>query len=124
METDAARRFADEWCRAWNSHDLEQVLAHFTDDVVFTSPVAIQLMSGSDGVVRGKDALRDYWREGLRVIPDLHFEVIDVYAGVHTVVINYRNQHGRRMCEVLTFEGDLVSSGHGTYAGEESFNGA
>ena len=27
-----ARRFAEEWIAAWNAHDLERILAHYTDD--------------------------------------------------------------------------------------------
>jgi hypothetical protein len=107
--------FVDSWVRAWNAHDLDEVLSHFADDVVFTSPVAARLIEGSDGVVRGKAALRAYWAEGLRRIPDLHFELVDVYVGVHTVVINYRNQRGGLVNEVLTFDGALVVAGHGTY---------
>ncbi len=40
-----------------------------------------------------------------------------VYAGVSTLVINYRNQRGGLVNEVLIFDGDLVTSGHGTYLG-------
>jgi hypothetical protein len=61
------------------------------------------------------EALRAYWSEGLRLIPDLRFEVLGVYAGVSTVVVNYRNQAGGLVCEVLTFDGPLVIQGHGTY---------
>jgi ketosteroid isomerase-like protein len=109
-----ARRFADDWLAAWNAHDLDALLRHFTDDVVFTSPVAARLLGG-DGVLRGKAALRRYWTEGLRRIPGLRFEVVGVYVGVDTVVIHYRNQLGRLVNEVLTFEGGLVKEGHGTY---------
>lgn len=112
--TDPAE-FARGWVEAWNSHDVEAILAHFHDDVVFTSPVAAQLIEGSDGVLRGKDALRAYWTEGLRRIPDLHFDVVGVYAGVSTLVINYRNQRGGLVNEVLVFDGDRVREGHGTY---------
>ena len=108
--------FARAWGTAWNAHDLEALLAHFTDDVVFTSPVALQLLADSDGVIRGKDALRAYWTEGLRRISDLRFELVGVYAGVNSVVINYRNQGGGLVNEVLTFDRDgLVTKGHGTY---------
>jgi hypothetical protein len=108
--------FASDWVKAWNAHDLESLLAHFSADVVFTSPVAAQLLAGSDGVLRGKDALREYWSEGLRRIPDLRFEVLDVYAGINTIVINYRNQKGGLVNEVLVFgDDDLVRQGHGTY---------
>lgn len=109
--------FARAWVTAWNAHDLDSLLAHFADDVVFTSPVASQLLEGSDGVIRGKEALRAYWEEGLRRIPDLRFEVVGVYAGVSALVINYRNQRGGLVCEVLVFDdAGLVVQGHGTYA--------
>jgi ketosteroid isomerase-like protein len=107
--------FAQEWVAAWNAHDLDTLLAHFAEDVVFTSPVAAQLLPGSDGVIRGRAALRAYWTEGLRRIPDLRFEVVAIYAGVDTLVINYRNQKGGLVNEVLRFEAGLVVEGHGTY---------
>ena len=119
MDHDTAAEFAARWAKAWNAHDLEQVLSHFAEDVVFASPVAAQLIDGSDGVLRGKAALRDYWAEGLRRIPDLHFTVLDVYVGVSAVVIHYRNQKGARVSEVLIFNGPLVVQGHGTYLGAD-----
>ena len=124
MDRAHAERFVRHWLDAWNDHDLEQILSHFTEDVVFTSPVSAQLIEGSDGVLRGKAALRDYWAEGLRRIPDLRFEVIDTYVGVNTIVIHYRNQRGGLVNEVLSFEGDLVVTGHGTYLGEANPAGA
>jgi ketosteroid isomerase-like protein len=115
IERTEAETFAESWVQAWNDHDLERVLGHFADDVVFTSPAAEQLVEGSGGIIRGKAALRDYWREGLRRIPDLRFELLGVYVGQTTLVINYRNQSGGLVNEVLTFDGDLVAAGHGTY---------
>ncbi|WP_026912932.1 nuclear transport factor 2 family protein [Patulibacter minatonensis] len=112
--------FAKAWAAAWNAHDVEAVLAHFADDVVFTSPIARQLLDGSDGVLRGKAALRDYWTHALGLIPDLRFEVLGVYAGVDVLVINYRNQRGNIVCEVLAFDGPLVVVGHGTYLGADA----
>lgn len=76
--------------------------------------MAVRILGG-DGVIRGKEALRKYWTEGVRLIPDLRFEVLAVYAGTSTLVINYRNQAAGVVCEVLTFDGPLVREGHGTY---------
>ena len=87
MDRDWAQSFVDEWVRAWNDHDVERVLEHFHDDAVFTAPIAALLVEGSGGVIRGRAALRHYWSEGLRRIPDLHFEVVGVYVGVRTVVM-------------------------------------
>ncbi|MEO9180072.1 MAG: nuclear transport factor 2 family protein [Acidimicrobiales bacterium] len=115
MDIDFAERFTAEWLDAWNSHDLERILSHFTDSVVFTSPVAIKVLNESDGTLRGKAALRHYWSVGLERNPQLHFELASIYLGVDTLVINYRNQLGALVNEVLTFEGSLVRVGHGTY---------
>jgi hypothetical protein len=110
-----ADAFVESWLRAWNDHDLDEILSHFAEDVVFSSPVAARLIEGSVGVVRGKAALRDYWSKGLEQLPDLQFELIDVYTGVETLVINYRNERGGLVNEVLRFDGPLVVEGHGTY---------
>src|SRR5580765_182289 len=51
----------------------------------------------------------------LRGLPDLRFEVIGTYAGVDTLVINYRDQRGGLVSEVLRFEDGRVVRGGGTY---------
>nr|WP_090339560.1 nuclear transport factor 2 family protein [Mycolicibacterium malmesburyense]CRL67945.1 SnoaL-like domain protein [Mycolicibacterium malmesburyense] len=118
MPTPDADRFADDWVRAWNAHDVGAVPAHFDDDVLFTSPVAARVMPESGGVVRGKDALRQYWEAALAGLPELRFEVVDVYRGMSTLVINYRNHRGELVNEVLVFGADgRVREGHGTYRG-------
>ena len=91
------------------------MLAHFHDDVVFTSPVAARVVPDSGGVVRGKAALREYWGAAAQIMPDLHFDVLGVYRGESVLVINYRNERGRLVNEVLEFDGGLVRRGHGTY---------
>jgi hypothetical protein len=51
----------------------------------------------------------------LKALPELHFDIIGVYRGESTLVINYRNHRGELVNEVLTFDGDgLVRDGHGT----------
>jgi hypothetical protein len=116
MPTPDPNGYADQWVRAWNAHDIEAVLDHFSDDVLFTSPVAARVVPESEGVVRGKAALRNYWTAALAKVPDLQFEVVGVYRGESTLVINYRNHRGELVNEVLMFDADgLVREGHGTY---------
>jgi hypothetical protein len=116
MPTPDPNSYAQQWVRAWNAHDVEAVLDHFRDDVLFTSPVAARVVPESGGVVRGKEALRDYWTAALKAYPDLHFELVGVYRGESTLVINYRNHRRELVNEVLTLDGDgLVREGHGTY---------
>lgn len=115
MDLAFARTFAAQWQDDWNSHDLERILAHYHEDVTFSSPMIARLTGVPSGTVRGKAALRAYWARGLELIPDLEFEVMDVRAGVDTLVIDYRNQIGGRVYEVLTFRDGLVSAGLGAY---------
>jgi SnoaL-like protein len=115
MDPEFAQRFATDWLDAWNGHDLDAILRHFAEEVLFTSPLAQRIAEGSDGVIRGKAALREYWSEGLRRNPELHFEITGLYLGVNTIVIQYVNQSGGAVDEVLTFDGPLVIEGHATY---------
>ncbi|WP_059013476.1 nuclear transport factor 2 family protein [Streptomyces specialis] len=115
MDLEFAREFVEEWVAGWNSRDLDRILAHYTDDVVFVSPKITELIGEPSGVVSGKGALRDYWAAGLRLLPDLHFTVEDVRVSVDTLVINYRNEKGQAVSEVLTFRDGLVCRGLGAY---------
>src|SRR6478736_9901894 len=91
--------FAQEWIEAWNSHDLERIVAHWTDDCVFTSPFIVRLMNDPSGVVRGKEALRAYWQRGLAMLPNLRFELDTVFVGHDSLVIGYRNERGQSGAE-------------------------
>jgi ketosteroid isomerase-like protein len=115
MGTPEPQIFADDWIRAWNNRDVEAVLAHYADDVVFTSPTARRVVPESGGTIHGKQALRDYWTRALRGNPGLHFELAGVYQGVDTLVLHYRNQLGAFVNEVLTFQDGLAAVGHATH---------
>ena len=52
MDHAEAQAFAQQWARDWNAHDVEAVLEHFHEDVVFTSPVAAKLLPETHGVIR------------------------------------------------------------------------
>ncbi|MFE7354455.1 nuclear transport factor 2 family protein [Streptomyces sp. NPDC057543] len=115
MDLEFARAFAAQWEDDWNSHDLDRVLAHYHEDVTFSSPVMARFTGDPSGTVHGREALRRYWAAALERIPELKSEVVDVRASVHALVIDYRNQIGGRVSEVLTFRDGLVVSGFGAY---------
>jgi hypothetical protein len=93
---------AQEWLDAWNAHDPQRVVAHFTDDVVVRSPVAEQLRPGSYGELRGKDTVLSYYRDGLAASSDLRFSLVEVCTGVEDITIVYRNQRDILVTEALT----------------------
>ena len=96
-----AMAFARQWVAAWNSHDLDAIVSHYAPDVVLTSPVAAKILSDPSGTVRGETALRDYFRRGLEAYPDLHFELLEVMAGLSSVVLCYTNQKGTKTAEFM-----------------------
>lgn len=115
MTTPEPMRFAEDWVRAWNGRDVEAVLTHYADDVVFSSPVAERVVPESRGTVHGKQALRDYWNRALDLHTNLCFTLVDVYVGVDTIVINYHDQQEVLINEVLTFRDGMVAVGHATH---------
>lgn len=104
LNANEAKQFAKDWCAAWNSHDLESIMSHYAEHVVLTSPTAAKLLS--DPVVRGKDALRNYFAVGLRAYPNLRFEVMDVTCGVSSMVVYYANQNGVKVSEFMELGSD------------------
>lgn len=113
VSTSAAVGFAEEWIAKWNARDVEAVLKHFHQDVMFTSTTAARVVPETDGVIVGKAALRDYWTRALAVNSDLHFELDAVYEGVSALSIQYKNQGGHALSEVYEFdENGLIVHGY------------
>lgn len=98
------KAFAVSWEQGWNSHNLEEIMAHYRDDVVFRSKKAIPLVGG--GEIHGKEALRTYWATALKGQADLKFTVQDVFEGYEMMVISYLNHKDVLAAETLYFDAD------------------
>ncbi|MGK7877221.1 MAG: nuclear transport factor 2 family protein [Xenococcaceae cyanobacterium] len=96
--------FAGDWISAWNAHDLEQIMGHYAENVVLISPIAAKLLNRPDGKVSGKNELREYFRKGLEAYPNLRFELIEVLAGLESVVLYYANQKETHSAEFMQFD--------------------
>ena len=90
-----------EWLASWNAHDLERIMAHYADDVVFYSPYARIRMGIESGRVDGKARLREYFTDGLRVNPGLRFDLLEWYTGANSVAIRYKRENGRTTVEMM-----------------------
>lgn len=112
----AAARFAESWLRAWNAHDLEALLAHFHDEVEFSSPLIGQFADEPTGRLVGKGALRAYWQTALVRLPELYFEPVALLVGVDCLLITYRGHRGVA-AEMLDLDTQgLVVRGRALYA--------
>jgi ketosteroid isomerase-like protein len=107
MTTEAdAKDFARRWIAAWNSHDLDAIVSHYAEDAVLISPTAARLQEDPSGTVKGRAALRNYFKRGLEVYPNLHFELLDVMFGLSSIVVCYKNQKGTKTAEFMEFNGE------------------
>ena len=102
-----AAEFAKHWIDAWNSHDLNLILSHYSDDFEMSSPRIVQVMNEPSGALKGKKNVRRYWEKSLSQSPDLRFELIEVLVGADSLVIYYHNvTRGKKAAEVFIFSPD------------------
>jgi ketosteroid isomerase-like protein len=99
-----AEKFAQAWVESWNSHDLDRIMSHYSDDFEMTSPFIVRLMNQPTGTITGKENVRAYWAKALERLPDLHFDLIEVLASVDSITIYYHAVLGKRAAEVLFFD--------------------
>jgi len=95
-----------EWIAAWNSRDLERVLALYAEDSEMTSDKIPALGFDPSGTLRGKANIRAYWAKALQLLPGLHFELIDTYVSPDSIVVFYQNERGAKICEYLRLNAD------------------
>ena len=94
--------FAREWVDAWNSHDIERILSHYSDDFEMASPLIAQRGFSATGSLQGKEAVRAYWTPAVGPGSTLQFELIQALVSVDSIAIHYRS--GSRLCvEVVRF---------------------
>ena len=106
LNKETAHEIASEWISAWNAHDLDRVLSHYTDDFEITSPFIPNMAGEPSGTLRGKSTIRAYWNHALEKIPDLHFTLFGVYWSMDSVAIHYDAVMGKKGVEVLFFNED------------------
>jgi hypothetical protein len=99
-----AGAFGRDWVDAWNRHDLEAILAHYDEAVVFRSPFVARLGGEPSGELRGKARLRAYFAEALKKYPDLRFTDVRAHAGVSSVTLTYRSVSSLHAAEVMTLD--------------------
>jgi len=73
-ETPDLQNMLDRYGKAWNTHDLDAVMALHTEDTVF------HMHAGAEPAV-GIDAVRESFAASLQQWPDIHFATEDLQFG-------------------------------------------
>ena len=103
MDLEEAKRFAMHWVAAWNSHDIDQLLSHYTEDFEMTTPMIQQVLGIQSGTLKGKQAVGEYWRVALKRSQNLNFSLLEVTCGIGSVSIYYNAVLGKKAIETFFF---------------------
>ncbi len=106
---------AGQWFAAFNDHDLERLLSLYDDTAEHYSPKLKQRQPETHGLIRGKDALRTWWRDAFDRLPDLHYTVTSLTANEERVFMEYlrevSGEEAMTVAEVLEIkEGKIIAS--------------
>jgi hypothetical protein len=99
--------FAESWIAAWNRRDVEAVLAHYSEEAQFVSPVARNLVGHP--ILRNKQELENYWRTALARISTLEFKLDHAAWDERRLELNViyeanLNGERKRACEIMQFD--------------------
>ena len=95
---------AIEWVKAWNDHDIDAIMAHYSEEIHFASPLIIKIAQKPDGVITGKAELEAYFLKGLAAYPDLKFELYHVLTGVNSLVVYYKSVKNMLSAELMILD--------------------
>ena len=97
MNTD----FAKEWLDAWNSHNLDKIMEHYSENIDFVSPIIQQMGINVEGKISNKNDLKEYFSKALQKYPDLHFELYHELKGANSTVLSYRSVNNSFSAEYM-----------------------
>ena len=89
MSHEKLQSIAFKWFDAFNSHNLEQLLSLYDDDAEHYSPKLKIRQPETNGLVKGKQALRSWWQDAFERLPSLQYKVTSLTANGDRVFMEY-----------------------------------
>jgi ketosteroid isomerase-like protein len=89
MSNEEVTAIALKWFEAFNGHDLEELLALYHDEAAHYSPKLKVRKPETNGLIKGKAALRTWWLDAFVRLPTLHYEVIRLTPFEDRVFMEY-----------------------------------
>lgn len=115
MTPENLQSIAFKWFDAFNNHNLEQLLSLYDDDAEHYSPKLKIRKPETQGMIIGKQALREWWQDAFDSLPSLNYKVTSLTANGDRVFMEYvRSVDGEEnmlVAEVLIVrEGKIIAS--------------
>ncbi len=80
---------AQRWFAAFNDKDLERLLALYDDNARHFSPKLKVRHPETNGLIKGKSALRSWWQDAFDRLPSLHYEIVRLTPHEDRVFMEY-----------------------------------
>lgn len=109
---DFARRFAQSWYAAWNAHDVDAIMAHYSAKIEHSSPFIKRYNNSDDASIVGSAGVKDYFARALQRNPTLRFDPLHITVGLESVILVYKRMTGDLAAELFAFDesGKIVRS--------------
>jgi len=89
MNPEELKNIAKLWFKAFNEHHLENLLALYDDNAEHFSPKLKVREPETHGLIRGKEALRNWWKDCFERLPTLQYKVNKLTADAEQVFMEY-----------------------------------
>ncbi len=109
------KNIAHKWFDAFNVHDIEMLLSLYAENAEHYSPKLKVHQPETNGLIKGKQALRNWWEDAFIRLPHLNYELLHLTADGEQIFMEYiRHTPGEqdlRVGEVLVIRtGKIISS--------------
>ena len=95
------RSLVSEWIDSWNRRDLDGIMAHYAEDVLFEANTVVSRWDRRDGRLHGAAELREHFRRGLELAPSLRFSLESVFTSPSGYAALYRRDNGNCVLDVV-----------------------
>lgn len=89
MKSEELNQIARNWFEAFNQHDLEKLLSLYDDHAKHYSPKLKVRKPETNGLIKGKAALRAWWQDAFDRLPSLRYEVLRLTPHDDRVFMEY-----------------------------------
>lgn len=112
MIAEQNKQIALKWFEAFNEHNLEKLLSLYHDNAEHYSPKLKIRQPETKGLVKGKNMLRDWWKDSFDRLPTLRYSVKKLTVDDEQVFMEYiRHVDGEedlKVGEVLEIKEGLI----------------
>ncbi len=107
-------QIAKLWLKAFNEHDLDELLALYDDQAVHFSPKLKIRHPETNGLIKGKSALHSWWLDAFERLPQLAYQEKTITADEDKVFMEYirmvPGEETMNVAEILEIKNGLIAA--------------